>query len=274
MTSVTGTHLNGCPRTRGGSRPAVVVTDLDGTALLSDSTLSGRTVGALRAAAAQGTHLVFATARPYWSAREVLSAVSGLGAFLVSSNGAVVSDLDSGDVRRIRAMAPATVRAEIAVIGQRPWAVDREHDRLLGPGWPDILASGYGTARHVDDVPDGSPVLCLMVHTDPGGRLPTLGVRGPVRWTSSGPGLLEVSAPEADKVSAVTSIVDDLGVGWKQVVAFGDASNDIGLLAAAGLGVAVANASADVRGVADAVTARNDDDGVAAWLEGMCLCHV
>ncbi|GAA3886811.1 Cof-type HAD-IIB family hydrolase [Streptomyces lacrimifluminis] len=271
---MTGTHLNGCPRTSGGSRPAVVVTDLDGTLLQPDSTLSGRTVAALRAVAAQGTHIVFATARPYWSAREVLSAVSGLGAFLVSSNGAVVSDLDSGDVRRIRAMTPATVRAEIAVVGQRPWAVDREHDRLLGPGWPDILASGYGTVRHVDDVPDGSPVLCLMVHTDPGGRLPTLGVRGAVRWTSSGPGLLEVSAPEADKVSAVTSIFADLGVGWQQVVAFGDASNDVGLLAAAGLGVAVANASADVRGVADALTARNDEDGVAAWLEGMCLCHV
>ncbi|MFD8129486.1 HAD hydrolase family protein, partial [Streptomyces mirabilis] len=50
--------------------------------------------------------------------------------------------------------------------------------------------------------------------------------------------------------------------------------NDTGLLAAAGLGVAVANASADVREAADALTACNDDDGVAAWLEGMCLCHV
>ncbi|MCZ1003699.1 HAD hydrolase family protein [Streptomyces mirabilis] len=47
-----------------------------------------------------------------------------------------------------------------------------------------------------------------------------------------------------------------------------------GLLAAAGLGVAVANASTDVREAADVLTACNDDDGVAAWLEGMCLCHV
>ncbi|MFE2970360.1 HAD hydrolase family protein [Streptomyces sp. NPDC059340] len=51
-------------------------------------------------------------------------------------------------------------------------------------------------------------------------------------------------------------------------------ANDTGLLAAAGLGVAVANASAGVREAADALTACDDDDGLAAWLEGMCLCHV
>ncbi|WP_180989456.1 HAD family hydrolase [Streptomyces cahuitamycinicus] len=271
---MTGTHLSGCPRLRGGSRPAVVVTDLDGTLLLSDGTLSERSAVALRAAAAQGTRVVFATARPAWSARELLRAVRGLGAFLVSSNGAVVSDLDGGGVRRIRAMTPATVRAEIAALGRRPWAVDREHDRLLGPDWHDILASGPGTAPRIDDVPDGLPVLCLMVHTGTDGPPSPLGMRGAVRWTSSGPGLLEVSAPEADKVSAVASVLATLGVGWDRVVAFGDAPNDTGLLAAAGLGVAVANASADVRAAADALTAGNDDDGVAAWLEGMCLCHV
>lgn len=274
MTSVTGTHLSGCPRIRGDSRPAVVVTDLDGTLLLSDGSVSERAVAALRAVAAQGTRVVFATARPAWSARGLLSAASGLGAFLVSSNGAVVSDLDGGGVRRIRAMTPATVRAEIATLGQRPWAVDREHDRLIGPGWPDILASGAGTALRVGDVPDGSPVLCLMVHIDSAAPPAALGVRGAVRWTSSGPGLLEVSAPEADKVSAVASVLADLGIGWERVVAFGDAPNDTGLLAAAGLGVAVANASTDVREAADALTACNDDDGVAACLEGMCLCHV
>lgn len=75
-------------------------------------------------------------------------------------------------------------------------------------------------------------------------------------------------------MSAVASVLAALGVGWDRVVAFGDAPNDTGLLAAAGLGVAVANASADVRAAADALTAGNDDDGVATWLEGMCLCHV
>ncbi|MFF7886279.1 HAD hydrolase family protein [Streptomyces sp. NPDC007916] len=43
-----------------------------------------------------------------------------------------------------------------------------------------------------------------------------------MRWTSSGPGLLEVSAPEADKVSAVASVLAGLGIGWERAVAFGD----------------------------------------------------
>ncbi|MFF8023184.1 HAD hydrolase family protein [Streptomyces sp. NPDC007896] len=95
-----------------------------------------------------------------------------------------------------------------------------------------------------------------------------------MRWTSSGPGLLEVSAPEAEKVSAIASVLAGLGIGWERAVACRRRANDTGLLAAAGLGVAVANASAGVREAADALTACNDDDGLAAWLEGMCLCHV
>ncbi|MCQ4045135.1 HAD family hydrolase [Streptantibioticus rubrisoli] len=270
---MTGAHHSGCPHVRGGSRPAVVVTDLDRTLLRSDATLSERSAAALYTAAAHGVRVVFATARPAWSARKVLSCLPGLSAYLVSSNGAVVSELDSGRVRRIRTMTPATVRAEIASLGQPVWAVDREHDRLLGPGWPDILASDSVTASRVTALPDGSPVLCLMVHTDSDGPPAPLGARGAVRWTSSSPELLEVSALEADKVSAVAWVLADAGVAWERVVAFGDAPNDAELLATAGLGVAVANAVPNVLEVADAVTGPNDGDGVATWLEEMCLCH-
>ncbi len=63
-------------RVRGDSQPAVVVTDLDGTLLLSDGSVSERAVAALRAVAAQGTRVVFATASPAWSARGLLSAAA------------------------------------------------------------------------------------------------------------------------------------------------------------------------------------------------------
>ncbi|MFE2015285.1 HAD family hydrolase [Streptomyces sp. NPDC059491] len=315
MTRTPHPQPSGRPRTPGDSRPAVVVTDLDGTLLRADATVGERTLAALRATAAAGTRIVFATARPAWSARAVLAGASGLGALLVSSNGALVSELDSGRVRRVRAMSPATVRAALAEVSELPdlpglpqqaeraepmepaaadgseesagsdgsdgsdgsglprrpvWAVDREHDRLLGPGWPDVLASGPAAAGRVHAVPDDLPVLCLMVHLGAGRRLPALGVRGAVRWTSSAPGLLEISAPEADKVSAVACLLEETGVGWDRVLAFGDAPNDAGLLTAAGTGVAVANAAPEVSALADAVTGHHDEEGVARWLEAMC----
>ncbi|MEU1628603.1 HAD hydrolase family protein [Streptomyces sp. NPDC020096] len=265
-------HQSGCPRAHGGSRPAVVVTDLDCTLLRSDGTVSERAVAVLHEAAVDGARIVFATARPAWSARKVLSAASGMNALLVSSNGAVVSELDSGRVRRTRAMAPTTARAAIATLGRDAWAADRRNDRLLGPGWPDVLASGSATAERVTALPDGPAILCLMVHGGPDIPPQALDTGGDVLWTSSSPGLLEISAPGADKVSAVQWILDDIGVGWGEVVAFGDAPNDAGLLAAASLGVAVANACPQVLALADAVTRHHDDDGVAKWLEGICLC--
>ncbi|WP_269858098.1 HAD family hydrolase [Streptomyces sp. RPT161] len=266
------THHSGCPRARGGSRPAVVVTDLDYTLLRSDGTVSERAVAVLREAAADGARIVFATARPAWSARTLLAAASGMNAALVSSNGAVVSELDSGRVLRTRAMAPSTARAAIARLGWDTWAADRENDRLLGPGWPDVLASGAATAERVATLPDGAAILCVMVHGGTDVPPEALGRRGDVVWTSSSPGLLEISAPEADKVCAVQWILDDAGIGWGEVVAFGDAPNDAGLLAAAGLGVAVANACPQILALADAVTRHHDDEGVAKWLEGECLC--
>jgi 3-deoxy-D-manno-octulosonate 8-phosphate phosphatase KdsC-like HAD superfamily phosphatase len=165
-------------------------------------------------------------------------------------------------------MAPATVRAVVADLGPAAvWAVDREHDRLLGPGWPDVLADRPGHARTVTELPDGRSIVCLMVHGGDDGSAALLGVRHAVVATSSAPGLLEFSAPGADKVSAVRWLLDRTGTPWTSVLAFGDGLNDLGMLTAAGRGVAVANASPQVLAVADDVAPHHDDDGVARWLE-------
>lgn len=251
----------------------VLVTDLDGTLLDADGLLADRTARALRAVAAGGTRLVFATARPAGSARAVLAAARGLGAVLVSSNGAVVGDLDTGETHQVRAMTSAAVRAVVARLEPgTAWAVDRESDRLLGPGWPDVLAGGPLVGRPVTTPPgatDTEPVLCLMV-TGPLADPSVLSRAQGLAWTSSRPGLVEFSAHGADKVTAVAGVLRRLGRTWKDVVAFGDARNDVELVTAAGKGIAVANACPEVLAVADAVAPHHADDGVAAWLEERC----
>ena len=57
----------------------------------------------------------------------------------------------------------------------------------------------------------------------------------------------------------------------RQVLALGDGSNDIGMLEAAGVGVAMANATQQVRRAADSVTADNENDGVAQTIARYCL---
>ncbi len=79
--------------------------------------------------------------------------------------------------------------------------------------------------------------------------------------------LIEVSAPGVDKATTLALLCDERGIDASQVVAFGDARNDIPLLAWAGTAVAMGHAPDAVREVADQVTGTNAEDGVADWIE-------
>ena len=83
----------------------------------------------------------------------------------------------------------------------------------------------------------------------------------------SGDKAVEVTAVGVNKAAGLAEVAEELGIEAKDVVAFGDYPNDVPMLAWAGLGVAVANAHAEVLAVADEVTASNDEDGVAIVLE-------
>ena len=78
-----------------------------------------------------------------------------------------------------------------------------------------------------------------------------------------GGGAIELTAPGAGKLAAVTFLAGRLGLTLQDVMAIGDSGNDAALLAAAGLGVAMGNAPAHVQQAARAVTGRNTEGGAA-----------
>ncbi len=87
-------------------------------------------------------------------------------------------------------------------------------------------------------------------------------------WTTSDPKNIEIMDSEASKGTGMAWLCDYLGVGLDQCVAFGDSANDLPMLEAAGLGVAMCNAADDFKAKADAVTAKdNSASGVACFLE-------
>jgi hypothetical protein len=77
---------------------------------------------------------------------------------------------------------------------------------------------------------------------------------------------LEAIHPESSKVNALEAVTRGWGMSLADVVAIGDNLNDQEMLEAVGCGVAMGNAPADVKAVADRVTASNDDEGVALAL--------
>ena len=78
---------------------------------------------------------------------------------------------------------------------------------------------------------------------------------------------LEVIPRVINKGQGIRDICGVLGLDPKQVIAFGDAENDIPMLRAAGMGVAMGNAAEAVKAAADMVTLSNNEDGIAAALE-------
>lgn len=82
---------------------------------------------------------------------------------------------------------------------------------------------------------------------------------------------IEVNAGGVHKGAALIWLADRLGIGRKEVMAFGDGLNDLGMLKEAGYGVAMANAVPPVLDAADLVTMSNDEDGVAKAVEKYAL---
>ena len=89
--------------------------------------------------------------------------------------------------------------------------------------------------------------------------------------TSSFRNNLELNAADADKGRALLALAQRLGIPAEDTVAFGDSSNDLRMLRAAGTSVAMGNAAPEVRAVCDYVTDTNDCDGVAAFLRAHIL---
>ena len=78
---------------------------------------------------------------------------------------------------------------------------------------------------------------------------------------------LEIIPSVINKGQGIRDICGVLGLEPAQVIAFGDAQNDIPMLRVAGMGVAMGNAAEAVKAAADLVTCSNNEDGIAAALE-------
>ena len=256
-------------------RPRLVATDLDGTLLHSDGTVTARTRAVLAALDDLGVPVVFTTGRPIRWMEALWADVGGHG-LAICSNGGIVYDVAARAVRTVRPI-PRPVGLEVAA------AV-----RAAVPGTTFALEHSGGWAsetafpRHRDDLqqrPQGD--LDAIYRDDVAKLLAVHGTLDPeefwrqvedavghlvtTTWSSVG-ALVEMSARGVTKASALASLAADLGVGADEVIAFGDMPNDLPLLEWAGTSYAMANAHPTVLALADHVAPRNDEDGVAEVL--------
>ena len=82
---------------------------------------------------------------------------------------------------------------------------------------------------------------------------------------------MELNAPGISKGRGLMALAERLGLALDEVMAVGDSGNDLTMLEAAGLGVAMGNATEEIKQAADVITADNNHDGVAEAIEKYVL---
>jgi Cof subfamily protein (haloacid dehalogenase superfamily) len=258
--------------------PRVVATDLDGTIVRSDGTISARTRDALAAVERAGGMVVIVTGRPVrWL--DGIADETGHRGLAICANGALVWDLHE---ERVVASYPmqAEVAAEIAdrlrrEIPELGFAVETVGEGFgHEPGYLPRLATSDQTVVAELEALLSKPVSKLLARHEGmsadellARAREVIGEEMATLTHSSRDGLLEISAAGITKASTLTRVCTEHGFDAAGVVAFGDMPNDLPMLAWAGHSVAVANAHPEVLGAVDEVTATNDDDGVALVLE-------
>jgi Cof subfamily protein (haloacid dehalogenase superfamily) len=262
--------------------PKLIATDLDGTLVRSDDTVSEFTHQVLDRVRAAGIPIVGATGRGPRLAELTRNDIRAADYLVMAGGGRVIDQTDpAGPVvlrdERLSGVMLAKLLTELeAKVGPLTVMVEAQDGPdapLWGdfdPAWPypdrfeararaecldgDVIKAFARTADH-----DVDALLATAREVVP----PEM-----ASVTQAGLGFVEICPPGVDKATGLAVVADLLGVDPAEVLVFGDMPNDIPMFEWAGWGrVAVSNAHPTVRRLADEVTLRNDDDGVAVYLD-------
>ncbi|MBS7218023.1 MAG: HAD family phosphatase [Oscillospiraceae bacterium] len=268
-------------------RPKLILTDLDGTLLREDKHLSPANRAALEQASAQGAEIVVSTGRLYTGIPQELRDLPFLRYFILM-NGAKVYDRQTGQTLGRAEIPWATADAVIDFLEPLNCSVDCfQNDRgMMAQKYYDHLEQYVTHPPSFNLVKQTrSPVDDLKNAVLAGGGsvqkfhayFPDLTLRPKVMeqiqhefptlvQSISMPANLELNAQDATKGNGLLTLCRCLGIDPKETAAFGDGTNDISMLAAAGVGVSMANGAPETLAAADLIAPSNEEDGVAQIL--------
>ncbi len=264
--------------------------DLDDTLLRPDATISDYTVDVLRRAAARGIVILPASGRTRDSMWPAVERIGCASAF-ISCNGADVwglrpfavgsAPLTGADCPLLmQELLPVELAHEVARFASdrgvycQTYSPDRffysmENDYAVSYAKSSSLEGDY-----VGDLTAfiRKPVTKLLMMDDPERVAELLReaqfiFSGRASLTCSKPYFLECNPLRATKGNALRWCGEHFGFPMEELLAFGDSLNDVSMLEAAGTGVAMGNAREDVKAMGFPVCGRNDEDGVARYID-------
>ncbi len=257
----------------------LLATDLDGTLMGPSKVIPPRTYQALHKAMDAGCWLSLATGRAFTTA-SYFARELGINAPLICYQGALIQDLRDGTVV-YRATLPLKVARRLAAFTQaRRLSVQvylEDHQAYTERAKPVVDTLLDKSGRALIEVGDlvawlsrlDRPPYKFLIEERPEAmaelvRALECEFAGAVHITRSLDRLVEVTGPEASKGQALAHLAAHLGVAQEATMAMGDHDNDASMIAWAGLGVAIGNASPAAKAVADVIAPPLEEEG-AAW---------
>lgn len=270
--------------------------DLDGTVLNDNKEISNRTKEAIQAAIKKGVMVLPATGRPLKGVPKELLDIEGID-YALSANGAAIYDLrhnkllhedcmDHQEVARlVEQLMEIDVMADVFIDGNgyveeeslrynlqfAPSEPVREYILATRKPVNDLLSFLKQSKRDVQKMTinfrrmeDGTLYAKEQV-------LKLLEDYNHMAIVSGIPTNLEITSKTATKGNGMLILGNLLGIKKEEIMACGDSGNDREMLLAVGMGVAMANSTADVLEIADYVTKSNEEDGVACAIEHFVL---
>jgi Cof subfamily protein (haloacid dehalogenase superfamily) len=261
----------------------LVIADVDGTLVTKDKTLTPATCAAVDRLRAAGIAFTITSGRPPRGMAKLIEPLR-LTAPVAAFNGGVYVKADLTTVLAQHAIPTAVARAAVDDLqrsGLDVWLYDCVHWYVTRPGGPRV-------AREMSNV-GFSPTVIRDVHDVLDGAIKIVGVSEDEDLLARGEAALaerlgaqataarssfayiDVTHPDANKGMVIREAAGLLHVPLEDVAAIGDMPNDMPMLEAAGMGIAMGNASDEVRHVARHVTRTNEEDGFAHAVDSFIL---
>ena len=269
----------------------LIALDLDGTTLNNDRVISERNRKALQQASEMGVNIVIATGRPFSALPEDVFEIPAIR-YVLTSNGASITDLKEDKTFYNNCLSPLAVEKSVELLRQHDYVVEcfvKGIAYIDRPYFEEVKRTG-SSIRNIDYIlktrnPVDSIYDFMLEHRD---EIENININfedisekpamkeklltlPETTITSSFNHNLEIGGATTSKAEALSQMGKLLGIRQVEMMAIGDSPNDMAMMLASGMPVAVGNAEEEVKAIAKYVAPSNHEDGVADAVEKFVL---
>lgn len=267
----------------------LVAIDLDGTLLNRQKRISERNIETLKQAKEHGVKIVVCTGRPLASVQPYLETLGLMdeGDFAITFNGGIIQQNHDGkivskysfDVKDIETVAkemdqhelPLDVISGQSVFHVQPAPKERTsiyHTMNPNMDFHHLVLSDFHSAMEYNKM-----VVAVEDQAFLDQKISCFsdGIKKQYHFVKSRPNLLEILHKDVSKANALKILGEHLSIDVEEMMALGDEENDLSMIQAVGLGVAMGNAVPEVKVLAQHITDTNEADGVAKAVEQFVL---